>query len=416
MNNNKISRSSPRRGKVIAKTKPITAVNIRKSKPGSDATFIMIVIALLIFGLVMVFSASYAKAISQGLPYYHYFRKQLIAALLGLFAMWFFSRFKYDHLSRGWIVACAFGGSLFLMLLTKVPGLGVTHNGATRWLNLGIEFQPSEFMKLAIIMLFSYYISKYGEKAKTEYTMLGKTIDTKRYMGYWWYLFPLMLALGAVVLVLMAQPHLSCTILICAIAVVLLFVGETRLVHLGSVAVLGLVGLFGIVLYKIHSEGFGYFERRFTAWLHPFENSLDTSWQTQQSLIAIGTGGWTGLGLGQSRQKFSYLPEPENDFIFAIICEELGFVAAITLILMFVVLIYRGFYIASKSPNRFGMLLVIGITTQIGLQALLNIAVVTNTIPNTGISLPFFSYGGTALVMQLAEMGIVLSVSRRMLE
>ncbi|MDR0984538.1 MAG: putative lipid II flippase FtsW [Ruminococcus sp.] len=413
MNNEK---SMPRRGKVINKTKPIMSENHKIKRPRIDWTFFMIVFLLLFFGLVMVYTASYAKAISQGLPPDHYSNKQIFAALLGLLAMWFFSRFNYNHLSRGWLVALAFGGSLFLMLLTKVPGLGVTHNGATRWLKIGIEFQPSEFMKLAVIMLFAYYISKYGERAKTEYTMLGKTINTKKYMGYWWYLLPLIIALGVIVLVLMSQPHLSCTILICAIAFILLLVGETRIVHLLSVAAIGVVGLTGIVLYKIHSEGFGYFEKRFSAWLHPFENGLDTSWQTQQSLIAIGTGGWTGLGLGQSRQKFSYLPEPENDFIFAIICEELGFVAAITLILMFVVLVYRGFYIASKSPNKFGMLLVIGITTQIGLQALLNIAVVTNTIPNTGISLPFFSYGGTALAMQLAEMGMVLGVSRKMLE
>ncbi len=191
-----------------------------------------------------------------------------------------------------------------------------------------------------------------------------------------------------------------------------MFVGGVRIAHLLAVGAVGVTGLVGVILYLMNEKGVGYFQVRIQSWLDPFSDSMANTWQTQQSLIAIGSGGIFGLGLGNSRQKYLYLPEAENDFVFAIVCEELGFIGAVTVILLFTLLIFRGFYIATKSPDKFGMMLAVGITTQFGIQALLNIAVVTNTIPNTGISLPFFSYGGTAFLMQLGEMGILLNISR----
>ena len=192
-----------------------------------------------------------------------------------------------------------------------------------------------------------------------------------------------------------------------------MFVGGVRWKHIGILGVIGVIGIVALVLVKIKSDGFTYFETRFQSWLDPFSDEKGGTWQTTQSLIAIGSGGLFGLGLGGSRQKFMYLPESQNDFVFSIVCEELGFIGAVTVILLFALLVIRGLHIASKSRDKFGMLIALGITVQIGVQAFLNIAVVSNLIPNTGISLPFFSYGGTALVMQLAEMGIVLNVSRQ---
>ena len=227
-------------------------------------------------------------------------------------------------------------------------------------------------------------------------------------------ILPFGILLGIVVVLLMLQPHLSCTILICAIGVCLMFVGGVRWKHIFILCLLGVGALALIVYMKTQGEdGFTYFQTRFQSWLDPFSDEKGGTWQTCQSLVAIGSGGLFGLGLGGSRQKFMYLPESQNDFVFSIVCEELGFIGAVTIILLFVLLIIRGFYIASKAKDRFGMLITIGITVQIGIQAFLNIAVVSNLIPNTGISLPFFSYGGTALIMQLAEMGIILNVSRQ---
>ena len=179
-------------------------------------------------------------------------------------------------------------------------------------------------------------------------------------------------------------------------------------------AIVGIAGLAVVVFYLAETRGFSYFEKRFVSWLDPFnEEAFNDTWQTRNSLIAIGSGGIFGLGLGNSRQKFLYLPEAKNDFVFAVVCEELGFVGALMVIILFLLLIFRGMHIASKAPDKYGMMIALGLTVQIGLQALLNIAVVTNTIPNTGVSLPFFSYGGTALIMQLVQMGIVLNISRQ---
>ena len=227
---------------------------------------------------------------------------------------------------------------------------------------------------------------------------------------------PYLLFLAPVIGLLMLQPHLSCSILICLICFSLIYVGGIRHIDLAAIGAVSIAGIAALVAWKMYVEGFTYFENRFKSWLHPFSDPTGVTWQTDQSLVAIGSGGFFGMGLGNSRQKFRYLPESKNDFVFSIVCEELGYVGAVTVILLFAFFVFRGFYIASKSPDKFGMLVCIGITVQVGFQAFLNIAVVSNLIPNTGISLPFFSYGGTSLMMLLGEMGIILNISRHMTE
>lgn len=363
-----------------------------------DITFFLIVITLLVIGIVMMFSASYAKALSEsgGTDGTTYAVKQITMAAIGIVALFFFSFFDYRHFASPKISITFFG--VCLILLIAVFFVGVTENGATRWIIIGpINFQPSELMKLSIIILFSYLIVQNYNKMKT--FKVG--------------VLPFGIILLIVSGLLMLEPHLSCTILICMVGAILMFVGGVRWKHIGILVIVGAAALVGIVLFKMYTDGFTYFETRIQAWLDPFADEKGGSWQTTQSLIAIGSGGLFGLGLGGSRQKFMYLPESQNDFVFSIVCEELGFIGAVTVILLFLLLVIRGLYIASKAKDKFGMLITIGITMQIGIQAFLNIAVVSSLIPNTGISLPFFSYGGTALVMQLAEIGIVLNVSRQ---
>lgn len=363
-----------------------------------DLTFLIIVLILLVMGIIMMFSAGYAWAIFEGQDGTYYVKRQCMMAGIGIVGMAVASKIDYHRYRNGWFALGVFGFAVLLCLLLLTP-LGQTHGGATRWLKIPkvTEFQPSEIMKLAIIVLFAYLISVNYSRMKTiKYGII-----------------PYFLFLGLVAGLMMLQPHLSGTILICAIGLSMVFVGGAKINHIVIIGIIGVAALVGVVFLLIELKGIDYFETRINIWLDPFSDPTGDSWQTQNSLIAIGSGGIFGLGLGNSRQKFLYLPESKNDFVFAVVCEELGLVGALMVIILFALFIFRGFYIASKSPDKFGMMLVVGITIQIGLQALLNIAVVTNTIPNTGISLPFFSYGGTALIMQLVEMGLILNVSRQ---
>lgn len=395
-NGRSISAASSASGK-SKRNKPKEKISVF-SRGVMDITFFLIVITLLVIGIVMMFSASYAMALSEsgGASGTTYAVKQIGMAGIGIAALFFFSFFDYRHFANpkiaiGFYIVC-------VALLIAVLAMGVTENGATRWIVIaGINFQPSELMKLSIIILFSYLIVQ--NYNRMHLFSVG--------------IVPFAILLGIVVALLMMEPHLSCTLLICIISVILMFVGGVRWKHIGVLIVIGLIGITAIVLLKIQKDGFTYFATRFQSWLDPFSDEQGGTWQTTQSLIAIGSGGLFGLGLGGSRQKFMYLPESQNDFVFSIVCEELGFIGAVTVIILFLLLVIRGIYIASKAKDKFGMLITIGITVQIGIQAFLNIAVVSNLIPNTGISLPFFSYGGTALVMQLAQMGIVLNVSRQ---
>ena len=281
--------------------------------------------------------------------------------------------------------------SIFLLAIVWIPHIGVVGGGARRWLSLGFTtFQPSEIAKIAVVLFFSSMICTYKDQ-----------MQTIRYG-----VVPFMVITGGIVILLMLEPHLSASIIIMALAIVMMFVGGIKLSYL-------LIGMGGAgALLLIAGKFVPYVHKRIVSWRDPFADTSAAGYQIVQSLYSIGSGGFLGLGLGQSRQKYLYLPEPQNDFIFAIVCEELGFIGALLVIILFALFIWRGVYISLHARDRFGMMLGLGITFQFGIQAIFNICVVTNTFPNTGISLPFFSYGGTALIMLLAEMGVLLSISR----
>ena len=370
-----------------------------------DGVLLGTVIALLVIGLLMMFSASYPAAINDGQKGTFYATKQLWYAIGGLALMGILSVIDYHFYEKFWVSGSAFGISLLLLVGVLIPGIGYTVNYSTRWIKIGggengggFTFQPSEMMKIAIVLFFSMLIVRNGHRMQT----------------FMWGIVPYMLMLGLVAGLMMAEPHLSGTLIIAILALTLIYVGGASGKHFLLLILIGAAAIIAAVLFLYFVKGFEYFYTRIISWWDPFnpEYMQDKTWQTSQSLIAIGSGGVTGLGLGASRQKYQYLPEAQNDFVFAILCEEFGFIGAVTVILLFCLLVFRGFYIAGKAKDKFGMLVAVGLTMHIGLQAMLNIAVVSNAIPNTGVSLPFFSYGGTALMMQLAEMGILLNISR----
>jgi cell division protein FtsW len=282
---------------------------------------------------------------------------------------------------------------MILLVLVLVPGIGVVHNKARRWIEIpGVtEFQPSEIAKIAVILLFAALICTFKERMKT----------------FKFGILPFAGILLAISGLMLLEPHISGTVLIVGVGAVMMFVGGANWKLFAGAMALAAAGGYVVMTTMSHSIA------RIQTWLDPFSVSSDQSYQIRQSLMAVGSGGMFGLGLGQSRQKYLYLPEQHNDFVFAIVCEELGFVGALIVLLLFMVLILRGYWIAVHARDRFGSLVVTGVTTLLAMQTFLNMAVVTNLIPVTGISMPFFSYGGTALLIQLAEMGIVLSVSRQ---
>ena len=380
-----------------------------------DLPFLALVLLLTAVGLIMLLSASYASAYynvdpdvdTGGNPYY-YFLKQLRFVIAGVIIMFVVSKVNYQWL-RGLSILGLIGG-FALMALVFTP-LGVEAKGTRRWLDLGFVFQPSEVMKVAIIMFFSAKLSKRKSQLK-EPKKWSKRSITGRIGGFldkigFLELIPYGLILAAVLVMLLFQRHMSATILIMATAAIILLVGG---INLGWFFGAGAVVV--AALYYIISKT-EYMTARITAWLHPELDPLGDSFQLWQSQIAIGSGGLLGVGLGNSRQKYLFLPEEHNDFIFAIICEELGLVGACIIMALFALLIIRGYWLALHARDRFGTLLIVGFNTMIALQTVLNIGVVTGVLPTTGISLPFFSYGGTALVIQLAAMGVILSVSRQ---
>ena len=365
---------------------------------GLDMPLFIFILVLLAIGLVMLFSASYAYAYYNDGSSYAYISRQGMFAVLGVAAMLFISTFDYHHYHKfAWPVMGVAVLFLCLVMLFKALGLkslAPNEGDAYRWLQLGpINFQPSEVAKFAVILLFSHLISQNLDK-----------------MGTFYYgVLPYVAILGVVGGLIFLENHLSATLIVLMLGAILMFVGGTKLRWFllggGTLAVLLIIMLF---------FGDSYQASRVDIWLDPFSPDLDPdlTWQTRQSLYAIGSGGFLGVGLGQSRQKYLWLPEPQNDFIFAVVCEELGLLGALVIMVLFGLLIWRGVYVSLHARDKFGMLLGLGITFQVGLQAVLNICVVTNTIPNTGISLPFFSYGGTALLMLLGEMGVLLNISR----
>ena len=367
-----------------------------------DITFTFIIMILIVFGVVMMYSAGYAWAIDENLDGDYYFKRQAAFALAGLVGMFVVSFIDYHKLRHPIIIFGAYIGSAVLMILCVVGPFASDHNGANRWIKIpGIpEFEPSELMKLAIVLMFAYLIS----------------VNINRLDKFGYGALPFAIVLAATLLMLHMQSHYSAAIIICAIGAIMMFVGGTKIRHLLILAACG-VALLLILMGDRISSGATYIDTRLISYTDPFSEEYPAeTWQIKNSLIAIGSGGLFGLGLGNSRQKFLYLPESKNDFVFAIVCEELGFAGALTIIILFLLLILRGFYIAVNAPDKFGMMIAVGLTFQIGLQAMLNIAVVSNAVPCTGISLPFFSYGGTALILQLLQMGIILNISRQSLK
>ena len=364
---------------------------------GFDIVYMVIVLMLLTIGLVMMFSASYTSAkydYATGYDATYYIKRQLGFAIFGVALMFLISRINPEILKKATPVIAAI--SLVLLILVLIHPYRLDGKEEfRRWLKLGIVFQPSDVAKLGIIMTFAWLLEKYRHQ-----------IETK-----WWFALLLFGLLGFLCILIYLEKHLSCTILVMLIGICMLYLGgvDNRWFILGITAGIVLIAVVVLFRDKILDP---YQAERIDSFIHKDYDDTDTRWQTNQSLFALGSGGFFGLGLGNSRQKYLYMPEPQNDFIFAIVGEELGFFRSVLILLLFAALVFRGFVIASRAKSMFERLLVLGISLQVGLQTILNILVVTDLMPNTGISLPFFSYGGTALVMQLIEMGIVLAVSR----
>ena len=355
-----------------------------------DIPFLILTLLLLTVGLVMLYSASSAQSMYDTgyTQSTRYLQKQGFCAILGLIAMWCFSRFPVQVWKKfAWPM---YGISILLLLLVLVAGESV--NGARRWINIaGIQFQPSEVAKFTLILLFARLTCGFGPDArKFRYGVLGFGV-----------------ALLGILIPLALEKHLSAIMLMGMVAVVMMYVAGTHPKWLLAGA--GAAAVF-VVIYITFM---GYAGDRVSAWLHPELDPSDTGYQILQSLYAIGSGGLFGLGFGRSRQKYLYLPFQYNDYIFAVICEELGLMGAVLIILLFVALIVRGYWIALRARDRFSTVLAAGLVTLMAVQTILNLGVVTNLLPSTGIALPLFSYGGTALAVNLGEMGIVLAVSRQ---
>ncbi|MTV47559.1 putative lipid II flippase FtsW [Heliobacillus mobilis] len=354
-----------------------------------DFTIFLAVILLLTFGIVMVMSASSVKAAYYYNDPFYFFKRQFMWALVGIAVMIIAMRFDYRKLARfskPFLLV-----SLFLLVALFIPGVGKNIMGATRWLNLGPgSFQPSELVKLAGVIYFAHNISKEPHKLA----------DFKK--G----LLPYLAIMGIIGLLILAQPDLGTAMAVCGTLFFMLYVGGAKKQH-----ILGL-GALGIVLIALAAILEPYRMRRITGFIDPWADPVGTGFQTLQSLFALGSGGLFGAGLGQSKQKYFYLPEQHTDFIFAILGEELGMIGAVCVILLFFVLVWRGIRVSVACPDAFGSILAMGLTVQVALQAVINMGVVSGLLPVTGITLPFLSYGGSSLVFTLSGIGLLLSISR----
>ena len=355
-----------------------------------DIPFLCLVLLLLAVGLAMLYSASSAQSLydTNYETSVYYFSKQAVCAVLGLVCMYGFSRIwpvTWERLA--WPAYFAAIG-----LLLSVLFVGESVNGARRWITVaGIQFQPSEIAKFSLIVLLARLAKGFGSRAsRFRYGVAG--------FGA---------AMLGILIPLALEKHLSAIMLLGLVAVIMMFISGTKMRYLAGAAALALVFVAVYVTFM------GYAGDRITAWLHPEQDPSDTGYQILQSLYAIGSGGLFGLGYGKSRQKYLYLPFQYNDYIFAVVCEELGLVGALAIMVLFALLLARGYWIALQARDRFATLLAAGLTTLIGVQTVLNLCVVTNLLPSTGIALPFFSYGGTALAVNLGEMGIILGISRK---
>lgn len=402
--NSSVPAVSKKQNNSLPAEKPVKR-NIVRMIGEVDRPLMLIIVALICVGLVMIFSSSYAHAETHYGDSYRLIKSQLRSALIGLAAMLLVTRLDYRIIKKFGLIACL----VIYGLNYAVPFIGSVFGGAKRWIQFsGFTMQPSELLKFAVILAAAIYISDNYHKISSANTFRSQ-IRT---------LVPIaaiaVFAAGATLF----QNHASATIIMLCLSFAMLLMSNIKLrwVMIALVAV-GIVGVLMFTVFRgVIQELVPQVFTRLEVWEDPFAYMSNASggkgWQPAQSLYAIASGGFWGLGLGQSNQKLGYLPEPYNDYIFAILCEELGLFGAIIVIALFAAFIIRGFIIASRAPDRFSQLLTMGIVSQVGIQVALNLAVVTNTLPSTGIGLPFFSYGGTALIILLTEMGIVLSVSR----
>lgn len=368
--------------------KKVKNVNVLKKGSG-DITIIIVTAILVALGLIMVLSASSPSSLSESGDSYAYFRKQLLATVAGVAALLFFYTVDYSVWRKmKWIIYIGAVGLLFL-----VGVMGLSAGGATRWINIaGFNFQPSEISKVAFVLFFASILTDLKE---------NKLIN--KWKGF---VTPMALLILPVIAIFIVQNHFSATLIIVAITVVQMFVAGVSLKWFILIAMGGIGAISALAL------GGSFRSTRIQTWLNPFSDPTGEGWQIIQSLYAIGSGGIFGAGLGESKQKYLYLPEPQNDFIFSVLAEELGFFGCIVVIILFLIFIWRGIVIAMNAKDTYGCLVAIGIVALIGLQALINIAVVTGTIPVTGMPLPFFSYGGTAILTNLAAVGLLLNISK----
>ncbi len=375
------SRKHPANTKISDKKKTVKAGEL-------DFTFLTLVIVIVCVGLVMVLSASSPRALRLAGDSFHFFKKQFLFAVVGFVLMIVISRIDYKKYEK--YVGIFMIGCLILLALVLIPGVGVMHNGSRRWLPLpGFELQPSEFMKPVIAMFIAKMVQ---DKAYNPAKLSG--------------MLKLFIWIGITALLMLLETHLSGAVVICGIAVVVMLAAGMKFRYF----VIGGIALAPIAYTYVMNDPVR--SKRIMVALNPFLDKQGTGYQAVQGLYSIASGGLFGQGLGQSIQKTSFLPEPYNDFIFAVVCEELGLLGAILVIALFCALIIRGLMIAIHAPDTFSSLTVVGIMSHIAIQTLFNICVVATIIPNTGITLPFFSYGGTAIVVLMAEMGIVLNISR----
>lgn len=353
-----------------------------------DIGLLVTIFVLLAMGLIMVLSASAPSALTYEGDSYFYFKSQLINAIIGIVGMIVISFVDYRIYKKFSMIAIIV--AIVLLVLVLVPGIGQTVKGATRWIKIGIRFQPSELMKIALIVFLASELSVVSKQDKV----------------FWRKLLKIMLFVGVICALLYKEPHMSALAITCIITGIMVVTVGLKGWQIASCVGVALLGLGFLVIQE------PYRVKRLQYIFNPFEDLLDSGWQAAQSLYAIGSGGLFGVGLGNSTQKYMYIPEPHNDFIFAIWAEELGFIGAMFVVLLFGVFIWRGIAIAIKAPDMFGTLLAVGITSLVGVQAILNIAIVSATFPVTGIPLPFFSYGGTALIILLCSCGVLLNISK----
>ena len=362
-----------------------------------DYILVITVLILLSIGVVMVLSASAPSSLSTNKSSYTYFFRQFAFAILGLFIMYFVSKIDYRFYKKYYWGIYFF--SVAILLLVLIPKVGVEVNGAKRWISLPIvgQFQPSEITKIGMIIFYAGYLTDHKNELKDFWKGFVK---------------PLVLVAIPIAILYFIQNHLSVSLVIAVITCVMMIMAGCRMLHFVIAGAVGVAGIGAYLVKNLTSSSGSFRIDRIMVFLDPWSDATGTGYQMIQSLYAIGSGGLFGVGLGNSKQKYMYIPEPQNDFIFAIVAEELGFVGCAIIILLFGIFVWRGIVIAMRAPDMFGSLMAVGITTLVAVQAIINIAVVTASIPTTGIALPFFSYGGTALVILLFAVGILLNISR----